>query len=261
MSSKRLTYQPIGTTPASIPVFTLGGLEFICVPAGKFIMGSSDDNPLAYDNEKPCHTVDIPYDFWLTRFLVTNEQYAVYIGEGRHPVSGWKKKRNHAVVNVTWKDTLAYCKWLNERLKDELPQGAVLRLPTEAEWEKAARGENGYEWPWGNEFDKAKCDLDERGRWSTTPIGTYSPQGDSPYGCADMVGNVWEWTHSKFKPYPYRADDGREDEKGAVRAMRGGAFPFNRGHARVAFRGRHLPVFLWLHYGFRVAVVFPISPS
>ena len=75
------------------------------------------------------------------------------------------------------------------------------------------RGPSAYEWPWGNEFDESQCDLDERGRWGTTPVGAYSPQGDSPYGCADMAGNVWEWTHTLFMPYPYRADDGREDER------------------------------------------------
>ena len=256
-----MTYQPTGKTPGGIPVYCLGGSEFVSIPAGPFLMGSKDSNPMASAEEKPQHRVEIPYEFWLTRTLVTNEEYASYIGEGNHPVSDWRTKPNDPVVNVSWQDCMAYCKWLSDCMKSQLPTTAKVRLPTEAEWEKAARGTDGREWPWGNKFDKSRCDLDERGKRGTTPVGAYSPQGDSPYGCADMAGNAWEWTHSDFKPYPYRADDGRENEKGLTRVIRGGAFPFERGRARCAFRGRHLPIFLWPHYGFRAAIVFQAQGS
>ncbi len=257
MPSVSLAYRPTGTTPAGIPVYCLGELDFVRIAAGPFLMGSTDENPLAHPNEKPQHVVDIPYDYWLSRLLVTNEQYAAFIRDGEHPVNGWEKKRNHPVVNVSWDDCMAYCKWLQNRMRAQLPPGAVVRLPTEAEWEKAARGMDGREWPWGNQFDISKCDMDERGRGGASPAGAYSPQGDSPYGCADMAGSAWEWTHSKLKPYPYRADDGREDEQGGPRVIRGGAFPFDHGRARCAYRGRHLPIYLWPHYGFRVAVICP----
>jgi hypothetical protein len=89
---------------------------------------------------------------------------------------------------------MAYCEWFNETFQSELG-GLLLRLPREAEWEKAARGAYGNEWPWGNEFDPNKCNSVEGGKGGTTPVGSYSSAGgDSPYGCADMVGNVWEWT-------------------------------------------------------------------
>ena len=119
------------------------GLEFMCVPAGKFIMGSN------FGNEKPQHTVEIPYDYWMARFPVTNELYSDYAKAKRvtYPVSGWEEKKKHPVVSVKWTDAIDYCRWLNILLKVELPSGLILRLPTEAEWEKAARSTDGREYP------------------------------------------------------------------------------------------------------------------
>ena len=148
--------------------------------------------------------------------------------EWRHPQgpkSSLKGKAEHPVVQVTWQDAQAYCQWLNQAHGGELPEGWVFRLPTEAEWEKAGRGEYGQEWPWGNEFDPKKCNSSEGGANGTTPVGAYSPQGDSPYGAADMVGNVWEWTHTLYRNYPYQAKDGRKSKQGTnARVLRGGSF-------------------------------------
>lgn len=224
------------------------GMEFMCVPAGKFLMGSNDHS----NNKYPKHTVYIPYNYWMARYPVTNNLYDAYAkAKGiQHPVDGWEKKKDHPVTYVKWTDAMAYCQWLNNLLKAELPAGLVLRLPTEAEWEKAARwksspleSEQGeqegeaLEFPWGNTFDQNKCNTRECGKGDTTPTGFYSPQGDSPYSCGDMSGNVWEWVHSMFKSYPYQANDGREDEKPSdTRVLRGGCFNSNESLARCTHR-------------------------
>ena len=124
----------------------------------------------------------------MARFPLTNELYNAYAKSKqiKHPLDGWEKKKDHPVTNIKWVDAMAYCQWFNNLLKAELPSGLILRLPTEAEWEKAARGTDGREYPWGNEFDKTKCNTNEGGKGNTTIVGSYSPLGDSFYGCADM---------------------------------------------------------------------------
>lgn len=246
---------PPATRSIERPVW--GRIEFVKIPAGPFIMGSKLANEYADEHETPRHTVDIPYDYWIGRFPITNEQFAEYIEATHYPfkwIDGWKKLLNHPVVNIAWEAIPPYLKWLNAIFGKELPQGLTFRLPTEAEWEKAARGTDGREWPWGNEFDKNKCNSEEGGKKATTPVGLYSPAGDSPYGCADMVGNVWEWTQSLFKGYPYDAQDGREDLKAAgSRVLRGGSFVYVRRFARCACR-RDFPInLLLIDWGFRVA--------
>ena len=138
-------------------------------------------------------------------------------------------------------------------------------MPSEAEWEKAARGPDGNEYPWGDQFDLSKCNTKRGNKGGTTPVDAYSPDGDSYYGCADMVGNVLEWTRSlwgkdwsepKFK-YPYRFDDGREDEEAGSdirRVLRGGSFYGDDSNTRCAFRYGFNPPSNYPNYGFRVAV-------
>jgi formylglycine-generating enzyme required for sulfatase activity len=235
-----------------------GGVEFVRIPAGKFLMGSKDDNQFASDDERPQHTVEIPYDYWMARYPVTNEQFAKFVEEAAYRFRPEinRKKADYPMVNVTWYDAMAYCTWWSKVLLVGGDLGELrMRLPTEAEWEKAARGEYGNEWPWGDEFDKNKCNSFEGGKHRTTSVGAYSPQGDSPYGVADMVGNVWEWCHSLSKPYPCAMGDGREDESASgVRVLRGASFNDYQRIARCAARNNAVDDSRLYSFGFRVVV-------
>ncbi|MBL0347533.1 SUMF1/EgtB/PvdO family nonheme iron enzyme [Candidatus Villigracilis affinis] len=137
-------------------------------------------------------------------------------------------------MGISWDYAISYCEWFNETNVDNLPKEYELRLPTEAEWEKAASGTDGKIYPWGNSDDESgkkhnrnkNSSLGEKKyKVDSMPVGSYSPQGDSPFGCADMVGNGFEWTHSIYKPYPYKIDDGREsEERQGVRVLRSSSF-------------------------------------
>ena len=245
-------------------------LELVRVPAGEFLMGSdSAKDKKAYDDEQPQHRLHVS-KFYIGKYPVTNAQYATFVKATKCEVpEHWMKgkipsgKENHPVVHVSWYDAVAFCEWLSRQT------GQPFRLPTEAEWEKAARGTNGRIYPWGNTWDVKRCHSSAGAvgfltTWSAALVGKHSPGGDSPYGAADMAGNVWEWTRSLWgkdldKPdfgYPYDPEDGREDlEAGSDvrRVLRGGAFVCGARDARCAYRyyGGY-PNSHWDNSGFRV---------
>jgi len=242
-----------------------GELEFALIPKGEFLMGSRADNSMAGDDEKPQHTVEITHDYWIGRYPVTNAQYKIFAEAQK---TGWKthKPDDHPAVNVSWEEAVAYCHWLTEQLKGQLPEGHVVRLPTEAEWEKAARGPYGNEWPWGNEWDAKKCNSSEGGPGGTTPVGQYSELGgDSPYGVADMAGNVWEWCWDWYAADDYRKRAGKEvkdpsgPQKGAARVLRGGAFGDSQAFVRCACRDKDFLNYRVVYVGWRVVAALPVS--
>lgn len=187
---------PVPTKPGETPSPSiLITSQMVNIPAGSFSMGSDADGPDA----KPAHKVDVAA-FQLDKFEVTNSDFKAFVdatgyktdGEksGDKPWSGYAEgKDNHPVVKVSWNDATAFCKWAGER------------LPTEGEWEFAARGTDGRAFPWGNDWDPKKTNGKESGIRGTTAVGSY-PAGASPYGAEDMGGNVWEWTSSTAEHYP-----------------------------------------------------------
>ena len=235
--------------------------EMILIPAGEFLMGSDPSvDEQAWKDEQPQHTLYLP-DYCLAKTPVTNAQYAAFVqATGRDQPKHWESenpprdKEDHPVVYVSWHDAVAYGNWLAE------VTGKPYHLPSEAEWEKGARGTDGRIYPWGSQWDEKRCNTAEGGKGGTTPVGAY-PEGASPYGLLDMAGNVWEWTRSVRKGYPYAPEDGREDlESRDHRVTRGGAFRNFRREVRCASRVWYYPdVFYW-YLGFRVVVVAPGSP-
>ena len=253
------------------------------VPAGAFWMGSTDADEMArWDDEKPQHEVSVGA-FRIARYPVTYAQYEAFLRDGGYTRKWracwtdegwrWKGKRsepgryggafdldNHPVVGVTWYEALAFCGWLTQRLREtgELQAGEEVTLPSEAQWEKAARGTDGRIYPWGNEPDANRANY-EMSIGTTSAVGCF-PGGAGPYGCLDMSGNVWEWCRTKWQgSYEgYRADEGLDGADDRV--VRGGSFYDVRVFARCAYRFRGYPD-VWLrYYGFRV-VVSPISTS
>ena len=220
--------------------------DMVKVPKGPFLYG-----------EKRVREV-IDHDYWIDKYPVTNEKYRVFIsadGYGNQmywSADGWEwKVENDITVPECWNDTEwnkadcpvvgvsyyeaeAYAKWARKR------------LPTEREWEKAARGEDGREYPWGNEFDKTKCNSRKVTIIGyTTPVTQY-PQGVSPYGCYDMAGNVWEWCADRYDP---EAEDSR--------VLRGGSLYDYLMHLRVSYRSRHNTDIRDSSIGFRLALDVP----
>jgi formylglycine-generating enzyme required for sulfatase activity len=251
-----------------IPWQRMLGQPLVYVPAGPFLMGSDPvTDPQTSEEEKPQHQVTLPA-FWIGRYPVTVAQFREF-----SEASGTRMQRadrtqgpaGHPAASVIWHEALAYCRWLGQKT------GLPVMLPSEAEWEKAARGTDGRLYPWGNDWDSSCCNTREGKCGGTTPIGAYSPRGDSPYGCADMAGNVWEWTRSLWGTglrfpqfvYPYDPSDGRENLVAADkvrRVLRGGSWYNDQRYARCTDRGRLLPYLLYYRAGFRVAVG-PITSS
>jgi formylglycine-generating enzyme required for sulfatase activity len=249
-------------TPPSHVVETPKGAaepQTVIIPPGEFIMGGDDS--YAHSDERPRHKLVLP-EYAVGRYPVTNFEYRAFIRDtGYNPPSYWEngdypeELGDYPVVYVRWHDALAYCAWLSQKT------GKSYRLPTEAEWEKAARGIDERLWPWGQDWGAAKCNSKESGLGRSTPVGQYSPQGDSPYRVADMAGNVWEWCSSLYAPYPYKLDDGREDLKpDGDRVLRGGSFSSDPRLVRCSCRYGHLPNSRGGTIGFRVAVASSGSP-
>jgi iron(II)-dependent oxidoreductase len=234
--------------------------DMILIPAGEFTMGSEGKALDEDAAERPVHAVSLPA-FLIDKTEVTTTQYAQFLNETKrtkddagqaflglpqylpleHADGQWQPragKEQWPMTNVTWYGATAYARWAGKR------------LPTEAEWEKAARGTDGRKYPWGPAMDYGKLRF---GQDSIGPVGTL-PVGASPCGCLDMAGNAWEWTGSVFRPYPYVATNGREDPSSAERRVaRGGSWTGEPHIATTTYRFRPEPTFAHGYLGFRCA--------
>jgi formylglycine-generating enzyme required for sulfatase activity len=216
-----------------------GEPEWVTIPAGEFWMGGEGE----YDG-KPVHKLYLP-EYQIARVPITNAQYALYVKDAKvNPPGNWRGGsvppglENHPVGGIFWNDAMAYCQWLGKKIEKPVT------LPSEAEWEKAAKGDQDKRaYPWGNNWTELLCNSSELGLNDTTPVGLFLG-GASPYGVLDMSGNVWEWT---------------APTKDGEYYLRGGAFYLNPYNTRCAFRFRYLPARKNI-VGFRV-LVSPVLPS
>ena len=241
--------------------------DLVEIPGGPFVMGADPArDPMAYDNERwpgaaGEGTVDVPL-FYIARHEVTVAEFSGFVR-----ATSWKADPqaagppSHPVTFVTWPDALAYCRWLEATLKgsqdappqirERLNQGWRVSLPTEAEWEKAARGTDRRIYPWGNEPRRDRANYESTG---TTPVGQFACP-ECPYGLADMSGNVWEWTSSPSQPYPYDpADDRANLNADVLWVMRGGHYGDGPRNVRTTTRGAADPGARRAFIGFRVAL-------
>lgn len=284
------------------------GMEFVRIGAGKFTMGTPRKEaeglserfgtPLRkFLPETPPHEVVLSRDFLIARYEVTVAQFRRFVeatgyrtdaerggGATVHiEMDRWEKKAaaswknpgfpqtdRHPVVCVSWNDAMAFAEWL-DKVDSSRPRGWRYRLPTEAEWEFAARGGEGRRYPWGNEWSNEWANFADRrsglpwarveaddGFARTAPVGSFSPKGDTPEGVADLCGNVWEWCLDWFEAGFYERSprvDPLNDRPGSQRVERGGSWAFTEDYCRSAFRMPLSPEASYDNLGFRLVLV------
>jgi formylglycine-generating enzyme required for sulfatase activity len=229
-------------------------MTLIYVPAGEFLMGSVDSDGEADSDEKPQHKVYLDA-FWIDRTEVTNAQYRKCVeAKACQPPSqsssytrssyyGNSQYDNYPVIYVSWHAAQQYCRW------------AGRRLPTEAEWEKAARGTDGRKYPWGDAAPDVQRANFNNNKGDTTAVGSY-PSGASPYGALDMAGNVWEWTADWYNETYYSGSPAQNPQgpgSGSGRVLRGGSWYSVQGSVRAANRDRDVVDNVFIYGGFRCA--------
>ncbi len=280
--STPVQYPPSTFPPPAVParLATLGYRGFnitgapaylpplITIPAGRFLMGSDPSRDIHADkDETPMHWVYVD-EFAIAQYPVTLAEYDLAVRSGfckAPPGHYWELDVQEApdrpVSDINWDDAQQYIIWLVS-----VTNLRGWRLPTEAEWEKAARWDPqasvSRRYPWGDAFDKRRCNSQERNKPGNTAVGAFRaafmrPSGASAYGVEDMAGDVSEWTSSLYAPYPYRGDDGRESMQAARvewRVLRGGSWLDDADEVRAAKRTRTYPSRRESYYGFRLVL-------
>jgi len=245
---------------------------WIKIPAGRVTLENLWDDGDTYIGKKgQSKAVDVSA-FEIAKYPITNAQFAKFIEAGgynnqtwwtesgwaQRETNGWTeprywgdKKWNGAeqpVVGVSWYEAIAFCLWLSD------VSGEQIMLPTEQQWQRAAQGDDGRTYPWGNEFDKHRCNTDESGISKTTPVTQYAGKGDSPFGVVDISGNVWEWCLTEYFTGSVYINNS------LPRVLRGGSWGSYAGVARAAFRSLDDPSYRDYGIGFRVVCRQPPAP-
>ena len=259
----------------------LPDIEWCEVSAGSFLMGSDPKKDEgAFDDEQPQHTVQVSA-FQISRYPVTNAQYQSFVDHGGYTEQwrecwsqegwAWRKEAqiskprsyggefdlpNHPIVGVSWYEASAFCRWLTLRFRESggLLENREIRLPTEAEWEKAARGEDGRMYPWGDEISPELANYSETAFGVTSTVGCF-PRSTSPYSCEEMAGNVYEWCLDWYDGKYYAQSPEKDPPgpaSGSLRVVRGGYWNDDAGCVRAAYRFRCAPDYRLNVIGFRL---------
>lgn len=251
----------------------LPDIDWVEIFSGEFLMGSDRDIDLVADeSEMPQHRVMLP-TYYISRYPITYQQFDVFLNASdgfvnthwwhgipeqyhKQPVlEQYFKFSNHPRDTINWYHVVAFCRWLSTKL------GYEVRLPTESEWEKAARGTASLIYPYGNQYDISKSNDSAMGIEKTSAVGIF-PQGESLYGVMDMSGNIWEWCSSRFMLYPYENKHPRESLEGSpARILRGGSWESDKYTTRCASRNWSDPSLSDYRFGFRVVSTFPFAQS
>ncbi|MFM8533829.1 MAG: formylglycine-generating enzyme family protein [Acidimicrobiia bacterium] len=231
---------------------------FVEIPAGPITMGvDKARDPMAFDNERwsagsPDGSADLPA-YFIAQREVTVAEFTRFAQATKWNVDprALASPADHPVAFVSWPDAIAYCRWLDSTMKGSLPFGYRVTLPTEAQWEKAARGNDGRRFPWGAEPRRDRANF---GSQATVAAGSIDCP-ECANGLSDMAGNGWEWTRSPYQPYPYTdADDRTNLTQDALWVMRGGGFADGPQLLRTTARGGAEPAARRPFIGFRVAI-------
>ncbi len=243
--------------PDPLPLSLAPGVDLalVRIPAGTFLMGSDESkDPSAEDNELPQHSVYVS-ECYIGKFLVTRAEWAAYAKANNQTFNLTQKDARLPVSEISWTAAAAFCTWASAQT------GRTVQLPTEAAWEKAARGPDGRIYPWGDVFDAGKANTGEGKVDGPTAVGAYSKAGgDSPYGVADMVGNLWEWCADYYGSGEYAKRTGQAvrdptgPSTGTRRVLRGGAWYHLLRSARCAVRSDNSDIGV-ISVGFRVVVL------
>jgi formylglycine-generating enzyme required for sulfatase activity len=250
-SPPRQERRAVAAAPDQDDLARLDSPGWVSLPGGTFLMGVED-----MEDARPVHGVTLA-PFKIARFPVTNAQHRRFLeGTGRGAPAHWPEgkipagKESHPVVHVSWLDAQAFCTWLGQNMAAD-GDGAV-SLPTEAQWEFAARGHKGRSYPWGDEVPTAEHANFENRIGDTTPVGSF-PKGATPMGVHELAGNVWEWCHDWYGPYGGIEEcDPTGPSGGKKRILRGGSFSIRAEFLRTSYRNYDLPEYGVDRVGFRV---------
>jgi len=226
-------------------------LEFVYIPSGNFLMGADEDDKEAKEDEKPQRQVFLS-GYWIGKYPDTFQQYSLFCKETKNPFQvseNFPNQESSPIFNINWFEAVEFCKWISQISNEKI------QLPSEAQWEKAARGKDGRKYPWGETKTINQSLLNNKEYY---PVGKYK-ENQSPYGCYDMVGNVWEWVNDWYDDKYYSQKNNTSNpigpKNGTSKVLKGGSWDYLGKNMRCSYRGKNYPNVNYYLNGFRCMMI------